>query len=96
MVQLCIVGLIVAFVIFAELYSIRDILKSHVFRIEYNQEIEAQLSRTKWALQEQNEALRELSSLISEKCDFLTQQEKSILDHAKYVASKFEPDKARF
>jgi hypothetical protein len=90
MIGLGIAGLIVAFIVFAELHSIKAILNRHANTVEYNQDNEAKIRNLKWTLKEQEDVIKELTSHIAEKRSQLTQHEHELLKHAKYVLSKSE------
>ena len=88
MIGFGIAGLIVSFVVFAELYSIRNLINQHFCRMEYVQGLERQLRSVKYDLNEQNDALAELIKMIEDRRSKLSHGEQEILNHAKYIASK--------
>lgn len=88
MIGLGIAGLIVAFIVFAELYSIRSLINQHFCNLEYTQGLERLLRNVKYDLNEQNDALAELIKMIEDRRSELSHGEQEILNHAKYIASK--------
>lgn len=90
MIGFGIAGLIVAFIVFAELYSIRNLINQHFCRMEHVQGLERQLRSVKYDLSEQNDALKDLVAILGHKQVSLTQEEHEVLNHAKYVAGKID------
>lgn len=88
MIGFGIAGLIVAFIVFAELYSINNMMRHHFCRVEKIQELERHLRGTKYDMSEQNDALKDLIAILEHNQNELTQDEHEILNHANYIASK--------
>lgn len=88
MIGFGIAGMIIAFIVFAELYSIRQILSHQQSRTEYIQSLENQLRSLKYDLREHNNALKDIIIIIEDKRDRLSENEKEIFNHSKHVASQ--------
>lgn len=82
-------GLIIAFVIFAELYSIKDMLSRNIERRNNYADIVRELNDARRNIDELKDATTELINLAQSHCG-LTESEQSIINHAKYIISKCE------
>lgn len=80
--------IIVGLLVFAELYSIREILNRQHDRLEHVQDIESKLKTMHYDLSEQSKALTELIEMIEDKNLPLSPKDIEILNHSKYVAKK--------
>lgn len=92
MIHFGIAGLIVAFIIFAELRSIRQLMNQHFKNVEYEDDYIHQINHSKIALKEHNEALTEMINHFSKKHKELSQEDIEILSHARYVASQYKSE----
>ena len=57
-------------------------------RTEYIQSIENQLRSLEYDLREQNDTLMDMIAIFEDKSYTLTENEKEILNHSKYIASQ--------
>lgn len=80
--------IIVGLLVFAELYSIREILNRQQDRSDYVQTIQSKLKSLQIDLNEQSEALNELIEMIEDNKTLLSPRDVEILNHSKYVAIK--------
>ena len=80
--------IIVGLLIFAELYSIREILNRQHDKSEYVQTVESKLKSLQIDLNEQSEALNELIEMIEDNKTLLSPRDVEILNNSKYVAIK--------
>lgn len=90
MIGFGIAGLIVAFIVFAELHSIREILNQHFKNVEYESAQTIALSHAEHGLKERKEAVKQLLSLIEQKRIILTPSERDVVNHTKYIIHEDE------
>ena len=93
MIDTCfgIAGLIIALIVFAELYSIRNILSNREKMRDDRQELSNEIRSLKWNLSEQSEAITDLIEIIEEAKVPLSATEKASVNHAKYLAKVNNP-----
>ncbi|MBD5327959.1 MAG: hypothetical protein HDR99_05815 [Bacteroides sp.] len=83
-------GLIVTFIVFTELHSIRQILNQHFKNVEYESAQTRALRHAEYGLKERKEAVEQLISLIEQKRINLTPSERGVVNHAKYIIHEDE------
>lgn len=92
MIHLGIAGLIVAFIIFADLHSIKQLINQHFKNVEYENDCIRQMNHSKIILKEHNEALIEIINHFSNKHKELSPEDIEILSHARYIASQYKSE----
>lgn len=90
MIGLSIAGFIVAFIIFAELYSIRKMVERQEQRHECHEDTVERFKQLKYEVDRQNNSLQELIEIIEESKIPLTDYGKSSLKIAKAIVRHYK------